>query len=341
MFEQLSFLRQKDLGFDKEQVVAIHPQGNLLVDRFRNAIGSHPNVLQISSTAPSIGPDRGFGMVGMKGPDGKSISTYQYIVDYDYLKTMGIQLSEGRTFSRDYGEDATSSVIVNKALVREMEWDDPIGQSLPNSKYTVIGVVEDYNYRSLHYPVDPVMLKIDPSWISWVLVKIRPDDIAGSVALLEQTWTEFVPNLPFEYYFLDEDIDRFYRTEQRFSVIATYASLFAIGIACLGIFGLTMITVSRRIREIGIRKIMGAGIAHILRLISGEYVLLVVIANLLAWPLAYYAIQRWLAEFAYRIDLGVTPFIIGGFLALTVALGTVAFHAVRAAQANPVETLRE
>lgn len=221
-----------------------------------------------------------------------------------------------------------------------MEWDKPIGQTLPGEQFTVIGVVSDYHFQSLHHAIVPMTIRLNSDRVNCLLVKISSDDIPEMVALLKNTWTEFAPDLPFEYYFLDEDIDRFYQTKQRFSRIATYASLFAIGIACLGVFGLTMLGVMRRTKEIGIRKVLGAGITHVVRLFSMEYIILVFFASLLACPAAYYAMQRWLQNFTYHIDLDFMPFILGGILTLTVALVTVGYHAVRIARANPVDALR-
>ena len=340
MFQQLSYIRTRDLGFDREQVVVIRTQGANPINRLRDALASYPDIIRISGGATSIGPDRGVRMQGITGADGRSISVIDYPVAHEYLETLGIELLQGRGFSNTFGQDETGSVLVNEALVREMGWDEPVGQTLPGGALTVIGVVRDYHFQSLHHTIAPMTITLNPDRINFLLVKISPDNIPETVALLKDTWAGLVPDLPFEFYFLDEDIDRFYRAEQRFSRIATYASLFAIGIACLGVFGLTTLAVACRTKEIGIRRVLGAGVAHIVGLFSREYVLLLCVANVIAWLAAYYAMQRWLMDFAYRIDLGLTPFILGGVLTVTIALATAGYHAVRAAMANPVETLR-
>jgi len=194
----------------------------------------------------------------------------------------------------------------------------------------------------LHEPVKPLVLLLDPSFatIRYIFVKIAPGDFVGTLQLLRSAWQEIAPNKPFDYYFLDEDFDQQYRAEERWTQIVKYAMGFALLIACIGLFGLSALTVTKRTKEIGIRKVLGASVFSVVRLLTHEFARLILLANLLAWPLAYWAMQQWLQDFAYRIDLTLWPFALSGIFAFGVALFTVSFQAIKAALANPVESLR-
>lgn len=240
----------------------------------------------------------------------------------------------------------TGAVIVNESFVKKVGWTDPIGKKLKFSygevkDPTVIGVVKDYHFLSLREDIPPLMLHLDPaSPMGVIWVKIRPDDVPSTLVLLEETWRKIAPDIPFVHTFLEEANSWQYRAEARWREVIGYASLFAIFIACLGLFGLTSLAVTRRTKEIGVRKVLGASASNVVMLLSKDFVKLVLGANLIAWPVAYYAMNRWLQDFAYRINLGVGVFILGGLLALVIALLTVSAQAVKAARANPVDALR-
>ena len=207
---------------------------------------------------------------------------------------------------------------------------------------TVIGVVKDFHFRSLHHKIGPALLKCDPAnqYFSRLLIRVRAEDIPNTLSFMKAQWEAVTQSSEFRYSFLDEGIDRQYRTEERWHRMIGYGTLFAIFIACLGAFGLTALAVTRRTKEIGIRKILGASITNVVSLLSREFVLLVGIANVLAWPVAYWAMSKWLSDFAYRIELGIGAFVLGGVLTLLVVIGTVSLQAVKAAKMNPVEALR-
>ena len=341
MFRQLDYIRNQGLGFNQEQVAIIRAPWNISVlDVFRNAISSYDDILQVTGASASFGPDRG-GEHGTYIDKERNIqlTAYTFRVDYDYVKTLGLELVDGRDFSREFVGDAGKSSIINQAAVRDMGWEEPIGQKLPQGT-TVVGVVKDYHFQSLHEAIAPVVMHLNSGNVSYIMVRISGKNIPATLALLEDKWQEAAPLVPFEYYFLDEDIDRFYRSEARFSRIATYSALFAVFIACMGGFGLITLAVTRRTREIGIRKVMGATVPDIVLLLAKEYVRLVVIANILIWPLAYWVMSRWLQNFAYRVEIGPGAFVTAGVLALVIALLTVGYQAVKAALANPVDALR-
>jgi len=216
--------------------------------------------------------------------------------------------------------------------------DDYISVTNP----VIIGVMPDFHYKSLHHKIQPMIFKLDPAITSGshIFLKISTEQISETLARLESTWKKLSPNTPFEWSFLDDQINAHYTEDERWTQIVLFASLFAIFIACLGAFGLTALAVSRRTKEIGIRKVFGATIPNIINLLSREFITLIVLANLIAWPIAYWAMNQWLANFAYRINLGIGTFILGGLLTLIVVIGTVSTQAIKAAKMNPVDTLR-
>ncbi len=203
----------------------------------------------------------------------------------------------------------------------------------------IIGVVKDFHYQSLHHPIEPLMFSLT-STPSYLFVKIRADKIPATIELLKGKWHQVIPNLPFDFSFLDDHVDRLYRSDQRWGRIIGYSFLFAIFIASLGAFGLTALAVARRAKEVGIRKALGASVFNIVLLFSKDFMKLVVLANLIGWPMAYYTMSRWLQDFAYRINIGPQVFVLGGFLTLVIVLLAVTSQAFKAATANPVDALR-
>jgi putative ABC transport system permease protein len=269
-------------------------------------------------------------------------------IDQNYLSTLGMELTQGRNLSPDFPADPQHSVLVNESFVDRFGLQSPLRQkvrvpirALEDNVGTIVGVVRDFNYLSLHTEVEPAVLHTSPRYpVSYIAIKIDPENVQQTIGMLGSTWSKIAPDVPFEYYFLDEDFNRQYATEQRWSSIFGYSAFFAIFIASLGLLGITTLAVGRRTKEIGIRKVLGATVGGLVRLISKEFLLLVLVANLIAWPVAYYAASRWLENYAYRIGIGWQTFILAGILALLIALITVSFQAVKAALANPVESLR-
>ena len=228
--------------------------------------------------------------------------------------------------------------------MQEFGWENPIGKTFVfrgSRNLTVIGVVKDYHFDSLHRKITPAVIHMDPQTpLRYLLAKVDPHDIAATLALLKTKWAELAPNLPFETYFLNNDVARQYQAEQRWGKIVTYASGFAILIACLGLFGLASLSVTKRTKEMGIRKVLGASIEGLVGLISKDFLILVLLGNLVAWPVAFIAMRKWLQTFAYRIELGLYSFLIAAAVTLLIALATVSFHAIKAALANPINALR-
>jgi putative ABC transport system permease protein len=351
MSNQLDLLKTHQPGFNEEQVVVIptnarDAEGEKLLQLYHERLAGQSRVHGVTGNSDGFYKETAWMSFG--GNDGATWQVNVMRVDPDFIKTFGMEILQGRDFSREMTADFKKSVIVNETLVKELGWKEPVGHVFSEfateelKKPEVIGVIKDFNYASLHERVKPLVLLLDPSYaaIRYLYVKLAPGNFSEALALLQNNWREIAPSQPFDYYFLDADFDQRYRAEERWAHIVAYAMLFAIAIACIGLFGLSALTVAKRTKEIGIRKVLGASIFSVVRLLTKEFVLLIALANLLAWPVAYFAMQQWLQDFAYRINVSLWPFILSGIFALGAALLTVSFQAVKAALANPVEALR-
>ncbi len=348
MTSQLDYLRTKPLGFDSEHLIAVSRLSKLRnlgpkgIETYRDALLSHHAILGVTPIYHMM--RNGYQSRGAVVHEGTSLKGVEvFFVDYDFVPTLDIKLIEGRNYSRELVTDPAKSVIINQTLAKQLGPGPPLGKTLKFfDDMTVIGVVNDFHFRSLHHKIGPALLKCDPEYqfFSQLLVRVRADDIPGTLTFMEAQWEAVTQSPGFRYSFLDEGIDHQYRTEERWHRMIGYGTLFAIFIACLGAFGLTALAMTRRTKEIGIRKILGASVTNVVRLLSREFVLLVGIANVLAWPVAYWAMNKWLSDFAYRIELGIEAFVLGGVLTLLVVIGTVSLQAIKAAKMNPVEALR-
>ena len=357
--DQLDYLQNKDLGYQKEQVVIIPTnkprlRGMELAERYRNELLKQPQVAGASVSLMSFSETP---WVNVGYSDDKNIyRSFQFnAVDPYFLKTMGIQLKEGRDFSADNPADYTSSMIVNEALVKMFEWKNGVGQKLPGSiEQQIVGVVKDFNYQSLHTPVQPLAMIIKPDSFfrrindinfaaplqPRISVRLKAGNLSANLNTLRQVWKTVAPDQEFEYRFLDESIAAQYTTEQRTGTIVKLASALSIFIACMGLFGLATLTVVRRTREIGIRKVLGASVSSVVKLLSKEFLILVLLAALVAFPLGWWAMNKWLEDFAYRVNIEWWVFVAAAIGALIIALLTVSYHAIKAALANPVKSLR-
>ncbi len=356
LFQQLDFMRDYDLGFEQEHVVVVPidlfghkepKQASGIAGAIRDELSQCTGVISVSLCEEIPGHDAprllGF---DWKGKDYLPIK--QFSVDENYFATLGMEFVEGRNFSEEFGADVSGdAVILNEAAAKVMGWQSAIGKEMKflrsEDRVKVIGVVKDYHFQSLHYAIEPLVFffrtKSSP-YHRYLAVRINPRDIPSTLDRLKKKWRAVVPNRPFDYFFLDDEFNRNYQTEELWSKIITCAALLTVFIACLGVFGLTAHTVTQRTKEIGIRKVLGATVANILSLLSQDFVKLVLLANLIALPIAYFAMNRWLQNFAYRIEISWWVFVLAGGLALLIALLTVSTQALKAALANPVESLR-
>jgi putative ABC transport system permease protein len=347
MLDQLDYLRSRDLGFDKEHLVVVDVSTvdrEQTLGRLRDELSGHPEIAAVTGTSYAF--TRGVSREGFEH-EGRDVDVVEYKVQSDFLDVLGMELTNGRAFDPRLATDSTDAIIVNESLVRQFGWTESVGRKLtgltesPETDPVVIGVVKDFNFRSLHSEVDPMMLRVGPRRdINYMLVRLNPGNVPDALDWLQTTWNQIAPNVPFQYSFLDEDLDRQYRAEERWSRIIGYGSFFAVLIACLGLFGLTALTVAGRTKEIGIRKVLGASVHGVTLLVSRDFVRLVLVAVVLATPAAYFAMHRWLDDFAFHIDLGPGVFLLAGALALIVALLTIAYQTIRAALSDPVKSLR-
>lgn len=347
---QLSYIHHAKLGFNKDQVLIVRStyllQNNAA--SFKNEVMRIPGVQSGTLTGylpvPSYRNDNSFSKEAvMSAENGMNMQSWR--VDYDYIPTMGMSLAKGRNFSKSFGSDS-SGVILNETAARLLGYKDPIGQKLygsdDNNKtiaLTILGVVKNFHFESLHEQIGPLCLRLGQN-DGMASFRIKTDNTEQLVKKIEAKWRAMASGAPFDYQFMDEAFDNMYHAEQRVSSIAMIFSVLAILIACLGLFGLIAYAAEQRTREIGIRKVLGASVGSIVSLLSKELLFLVMLAALIAFPVAWYAMNRWLNDFAYRIHISIWVFIIAGLTAICIALLTVGLQAVKAALANPVKALR-
>jgi putative ABC transport system permease protein len=356
--KQLNYLRTKDLGFYKDHIVIVptnksRKEGNRLAQRFREALQINPDIVNSSTSLFSMTE---YGWMNLGYTDNKNV--YRMFcfnaVDPDFINTMGLHIIAGRNFEKNNTADS-NYILVNESLVKEYGWKNPIGQRLPG-KYEeqVIGVVKDFHFETLHTTIKPAVMALKPdsffrrsSDVSYnyppqprVSVLFRGGNLQSHIEFLKSSWKSVAGDQDFEYGFLDDALNAAYEQEQRLSKIVRYASLLSIFIACMGLFGLATLVVVRRTKEIGIRKVLGANVSGIVGLLSKDFIALVTIASLIAFPIAWWALHKWLQDFAYRIEVPWLAFLAAALLALIVALLTVSIQAIKAALTNPVKSLR-
>ena len=346
---QLNFIRNANLGYDKENIIDIKVNGNIYdkYDVFKNKLLSNPKILSVSRSEPmdekSLGSTEGVNWEGKE----KRFSSWLLHVDPDFAKTYKLQMKEGRFYSDQYPSDETSAYVINETAEKEMGIQPAIGKEINvwGRKGKIIGITKDFNFSSLRDLIEPVILRIpEPEkrniFYRDLSVRVSPHSVHEIISYIQETWKSFYPDQPFSFYFVDENQNANYFAEQRMGDIFKYFSLLAILIACLGLYGLTAFMIEGKIKDIGVHKVFGASISKIVFWLLKKYVWWIIIANAIAWPFAYYGMSKWLQNFAYRIDMTVWPFLWAGLLALVIALLTVSWQSLQAATANPVEALR-
>jgi putative ABC transport system permease protein len=359
IYQQLSFLQNKKLGFDKELMVVVPCEYVNLKrhrEQFKVELLRRADIVSIATASHLPGNQPVYRRVWRAdAPENAQVLAAFVWADHDYAATLGLEMAAGRWFSDKLASDS-SAFVINETAARQLGYtsaSETLGSELSRvapqpdgtmaviARGSIIGVARDFHFSSLHEQIKPQAFslpgKLDADWIA---IKIRSSDVPAALAAIERTWKSYTPDYPYSFSFLDQNLDALYRSEQRAgTVMAVFAGL-TIVIACLGLLGLTAFVVTQRTKEIGIRKVLGASIAGIVTLLSKDFVKLVLIANLLAWPVAYFAMNRWLQDFAYRIEIGWWVFALAGGMALLIALLTVSTQALKAALANPVEALR-
>jgi putative ABC transport system permease protein len=349
VFQQLKFFQSKKLGFKKEQVLVIRNSESLgsSIGPFKETLRQYSNIIDVSGS--NALPGSGFSNMGFGAEGGEHVPLNLCICDYDFLKTLKIELAQGRFFSKEFPSDSHAAVL-NEVAVKQIGWDNPIGKKINNGlpqrvDFTVIGVIKNYHYESLHQVIKPQGLFLSGGYYkdyfeTFISVRLNTIDISGTVLYIEKIWKNFAHNVPFEYSFLDTDYDNLYIKERQTRKLLSIFSFLAILIACLGIFGLVSFTAEQRTKEIGIRKVLGASVSGIIMNLLKGFTKWIVLANVIAWPISYYFMNKWLHNFAYQMNLNVWTFIFSGLAALTIALLTVSYQAIKIATANPVDSLR-
>ena len=350
VFSQMHYLKNTNLGFNKEQVLVIDvPGGDTTLTNslpsLQNELLQNPQVKQVATSANIPGEESGrlLFLVHNEGKKEEKALNVMY-TGYGFLDLMGMKISEGRDFSKDMAKDEDESIIINEAAAKWLGWTDPIGKKMTiggNKKdVTVIGVVRDFHYTSLHSKIEPLVMVLAPKYAGFMQVRLSPENLPAMLSFIEQKWKTFDPKHPMEYYFLDENFDKQYRAEEKMLTVFGYFAGLTILIACLGLFGLASFTAEQRTKEIGIRKVMGSSVSDIILLLSRDFAVLVLIAIVVASPIAWYGMHKWLEDFAYRTDIGWWVFLAAGVSAMAIAMLTVSYQATRAALLNPVRALR-
>ncbi len=349
VFGQLDYIRNKDLGYNREQVVVIplhDEEARSKVEVIKEVLILNPGVSGVSATPyypTTMGNVNSVEVITDKG-DKVIIDAIECPIDHEFIDLFEMELISGRNFSRDNTSDKELAVILNETTAKMTGWANPVGKVFTpiglDKPIRVIGVIKDFHTSSLHDQIETMILRISRESLSYLSVKIKPDNIPQTIDFLKNTLESHSPNHPFEYHFFDEYFDSKYKSEEKFGTVFGYFSGIAVFIACLGILGLASYTAERRSKEIGIRKVHGASVRVLVRLLLKEFLVLVIIANIAAWPLAYIFMNRWLQDFAYKISIGIEVFLAAGILALLIAFLTVGFQAFKTAVANPIESLR-
>lgn len=371
MQSQMKFIQNKNLGFDQEQVLvlpfseapstskglsAVYADGQRAGELLRNELAGNPLIQGVSVSSHTFGAP-GWTQVGYSDAATQQIRFFRLLnVDDRFLEVLDIKVAEGRAFDRDITTDMETGVMINQTMAGYLGMTNPVGQLLPKpfDKFKVIGVTDDFNFSTLHSPVEPLLISMnfidimraapDLSYLdsptAKINIKISGSEINAAVSNVEAAWQKVAPDQPFDFYFMDEAVGQQYTSERRLSRIITFGSLLAIFIACLGLFGIATLTVGQRRKEIGIRKVLGASVLSIFMLLNKRLTIMVTIATIVAVPVAYWLMQQWLDDFAFRVGVSPLWFILSALIAIGVAWLAVSYQSIRAARVNPIESLR-
>ncbi len=347
MIQQQDYIRNKNLGFNEEQV-AIIKTNRQLAKPYKEAIVNDSRIAGVTITDRTLTTESGYSWSNYSLPDGSIVEIKVIGVDVDYLSTLEIPLLAGRNFSEDRPSDLNNAILVNETLAKQLSLENPVGKTLAGfgrngvNDPVVIGIVRDFHIKSLHNRIEPLALLMEKyNYGPFLLIRMRSDQIFETIEMLKSTWEKVASDSPFELSFLDENLNQQYANEIYWFRVLSHSALVAVLLSCLGLFGLASLAVARRTKEIGIRKVLGASVHHVMWLFSRDFIKLLLVANIIAWPIAYWMMNQWLTNFAYRIELGIGVFGIAGILTLLVALLTVNFQTLKAARRNPVDALRD
>jgi len=349
--DQLNFIKNKDMGYNKEQIIVLHV-GDIGVgmnvhnniEAIKTELLRNTDIITVACTkrlpnnitigAPNILPGK---------VSDEYLPITAFWTDDEFIDLFGLKIVEGRNFSREFPSDAEGAILINESAAKASKWKSPIGKVMTywgNRKGVIVGILKDFHFHLLHRQIEPLCIYYEPLYFDYICIKIDAVNIPGTIAFIGKIMKKFSPKYPFEYQFFDEIFDNAYSTENKLKSLFSIFTFIAILIACLGLIGLTSFTTEQRTKEIGIRKALGARVSDIVLLLSWEFIMLVLIANTVAWPIAYFIITKWLHNFAYKIDIELWTFLFSAVLAFCIALFTVSFQSMKAARTNPVDSLK-
>ena len=344
---QLSYIRNRNLGFDKEQIVTIYTMDRNLEENpepLKKELLRNPEILGISASLDLPITIRRTTAVEWNEQGERQKSGFNFtFVDYDFFDVYDIEVIKGRNFSEDFSTDKEQAIVINETAARSLGWEDPVGRQIYSQgrEWTVIGMTEDFHFQSLHLKIDPlIFLFYEGRGVDYFSIKVSPSNIPGAIGFIEEKWRTFSPEFPFQYAFLDERIDKIYKAEQKLGQSFNIFTFIALSIACLGLIGLAAFISEQKRKEIGIRKVLGADFHSIIVLLAKEFMKCIAAASVIAWPIGYFVMDRWLQNFAYRTSIGIEIFILSGLVAFVFALITVSYQSIKAAVANPIDSLR-
>jgi putative ABC transport system permease protein len=347
IIKQMDYVKKKNLGFHKEQMVVITSPGDD-GDVLRQKILQNAGVESVSFSINVPGVFIAFQAYNPTPEDSEreTLRAYQMIGDYDFIQTYGLEIVQGRNFSKQYSTDAEEAILINQKTAEMLGWgENAVGRKLynvgeNNRERTVIGVLKNFHLTSLKQEISPLVLELEPSGFRHVSARLNPNSVRETLAFLENVFTEVHPGQDFSYYFIDDAFRRMYPEEDKLGQIYLTFGFLAVFVACLGLFGLSTFSAAQRTKEIGVRKVLGASFREIITMLCREFAALILAANIVAWPLAYFVMRSWLRSFVYRIDLTWDIFFLSGILALAVALLTISHQSIKAAVSSPVDSLR-
>ncbi len=347
VYTQMKYMRSQDLGFSKDQMLIIDTQNDPAKTTLKQSLANIPGIkaTALSGSVPGGGNPGAYSEIENKKGDLQIANLDLYFVDFDYLNVYKMKLAAGRGFSREFATDTTQAMVLNEAAVKMFGYSSPqeaIGKKFKQwgREGKIIGVVKNFHFRSLQQDIKPLSMRIEPDGCNLISINVSSNNVPATLSTIEKKWKSLVPNRPFSYYFLDEFYDRQYRSEVRFGNLFLNFAILAIFISCLGLLGLASYSTIQRTKEIGVRKVMGATVVSIVNLLSKDFLKLVLIAFVIASPIAWFGMYKWLQNFAYRINLNVWAFVLAGLLAVFIAFATVSFQAIKAAVTNPIKSLR-
>jgi putative ABC transport system permease protein len=340
-------MRSQNLGFNKDQEIIINTNFDKNKDVFKQSLASIPGVLSssFSSSVPGGWNTSAYSLVQNKTGEMQKTNLDLYFIDFDYIKQYSLKLAAGRAFSKDFPTDSTEAMVINESAAKFLGYASPkeaIGRDFNQwgRKGKIIGVLKDFHYKSLQQTVQPLTMRFEPWALGTISIKVSAANLPSTIKAIEKKWNQIIPYRPFEYNFLDEFFEKQYKAEDNFGNLFFNFAVLAIFISCLGLLGLSSYSTMQRTKEIGVRKVLGASISNIINLLSVDFMKLVLIAFIIASPLAWFGMHKWLESFAYRTNMSWWIFALAAFASVFIAFATISFQAIKAAIANPVKSLR-